>query len=49
VNAIDDSFVGHISKWIKDDARVEVNFPDNTAKIIDNMIKQYAKPGSILA
>jgi uncharacterized protein (TIGR00661 family) len=49
IYAIDDNFTGHINKWIEDDKRVEVNFPDETAKIIDNMIKQYAKPGSILA
>jgi uncharacterized protein (TIGR00661 family) len=49
VHAIDDNFVGHLNKWINDDQKVEVDFPDDTAKIVDNMIKRYAKPGSILA
>src|ERR1700743_342794 len=49
INAIDDDFVSHINNWIKDDNRVNVNFPDETADIIANMVKQYAKPGSILA
>ncbi|MGZ3926884.1 MAG: glycosyltransferase family protein [Mucilaginibacter sp.] len=49
IHTIDESFAGHINRWIEDDKRVKVNFPDETAQIIDNMIKQYAKPGSILA
>ena len=49
IHAIDENFVGHINNWIADDKRVKVNFPDETAQIVDNMVKQYAKPGSILA
>ena len=49
IHAIDGRFVQEISKWIADDKRVQVNFPDETAQIIDNMVKRYAKPGSILA
>ena len=43
IHEIDDQFVYHINNWISDDKRIVVNFPDETAQIIDNMIKQYAK------
>lgn len=46
---IDENFVTHINNWIKDDKRIQVNFPDETAEIVHNMIIQYAKPGTILA
>jgi uncharacterized protein (TIGR00661 family) len=49
IHAIGDDFTEQINKWIADDTRIEVNFPDETAQIIDNMIKRYAKAGSILA
>jgi uncharacterized protein (TIGR00661 family) len=47
VDAIDDRFVPQLNKWIEDDRKVDVFFPDETGLIIDNMIKQYARPGSI--
>lgn len=43
IHEIDDQFVFHINNWIGSDKKVEVNFPDETAKIIDDMIKRYAK------
>jgi len=46
---IDENFVPQINQWIADDSRVQVNFPDETAQIIDKLVKRYAKPGSILA
>lgn len=49
VYAIDEQFVGKVNKWIADDKKVTVNFPDETAQIVDNMVKRYAKPGSISA
>ncbi len=49
IQAIDENFAGHINNWIAEEKRVLVNFPDETAQIIDNLVKQYAKPGSILA
>lgn len=49
INAIDGNFVEQINNWIADDKRVTVNFPDETALIIDNMIKRYTKFESILA
>ena len=47
--AIDDDFVAQINNWIADDDKVDVHFPDETGLIVDNMIKRYAKPGSISA
>jgi uncharacterized protein (TIGR00661 family) len=49
IHAINDKFAAHIDQWIADDKRVHVDFPDETAQIVDNMVKQYAKSGSILA
>jgi uncharacterized protein (TIGR00661 family) len=49
MHAIDENSVSQINKWIADDKQIEVNFPDETAQIIDDMIKRYAKPGSISA
>lgn len=43
VHAIDDDFVSELHKWIQHGKNIEVNFPDETAQIIDAMIKQYAK------
>ena len=43
IHEIDDQFVFHINNWISDDKRVIVNFPDETAQIVDNMVKQYAR------
>jgi len=43
VHAIDDDFPEHLNKWIADDKKVRVDFPDETTQIIDNMIKKYAK------
>jgi len=49
IHSIDDDFVPQINHWLADDKKIEVNFPDETAQIVDNMIKAYAKPGSISA
>ncbi len=49
IHAIDENFIGNLCKWIADDKRIDVNFPDETAQIVDNMVKQYAKRGRILA
>jgi uncharacterized protein (TIGR00661 family) len=43
INEIDDHFVYKINNWIADDKKILVNFPDETAQIVDNMVKQYAK------
>ncbi len=44
IHEIDDHFVYNINNWINNDNKVQVNFPDETALIVDNLIKQYAKP-----
>lgn len=43
VYAIDDDFVPQLNQWIQQGKAVDVNFPDETAVVIDKMIKQYAK------
>ncbi|MBV8388192.1 MAG: glycosyl transferase [Mucilaginibacter sp.] len=43
LHAIDDDFVAQLNQWIRHGKAIEVNFPDETAMIIDKMIKQYAK------
>ena len=43
IHAIDDDFVNHINKWIADDSKIKVDFPNETAQIVDNMVKRYAK------
>lgn len=43
VQAIDDHFVAHVNRWIKEDNRVFVDFPDETAQIVDNIVKKYAR------
>jgi len=45
--AIDDNFTRAINGWIKSDERVWVDFPDETADIVHNMVHRYARPGSI--
>ena len=43
VNEIDEHFDAHIDRWIKDDKKILVNFPDETARIVDDMVKKYAR------
>ncbi|MDB5112158.1 MAG: hypothetical protein JWR67_3272 [Mucilaginibacter sp.] len=43
VEAIDENFVMNMNNWINDDTKILVNFPDETAKIVHDMIKRYAK------
>jgi uncharacterized protein (TIGR00661 family) len=49
VPAIDEDFAAHINQWVNEDKTISVNFPDETAQIVDDMIKRYAKPGLISA
>jgi uncharacterized protein (TIGR00661 family) len=46
---VDDHFVYHINNWINDGKKIQVNFPDETAEIVDNMIKRYAKQQVVLS
>lgn len=43
VNEINDDFAAHLNRWIADDKRIMVNFPDETAQIVDDMVKKYAR------
>jgi uncharacterized protein (TIGR00661 family) len=43
VAEIDDDFSTHLNRWIADDKRVMVDFPDETAQIVDDMVKKYAR------
>ena len=43
INEIDDQFIYQINNWINDDKKVLVNFPDETAQIVDDMIRTYTK------
>jgi uncharacterized protein (TIGR00661 family) len=43
VEEIDDNFDATINSWINNDTRIPVNFPDETALIVYDMVKRYAK------
>jgi len=43
VNGIDEHFAAPLNNWLADDKKVIVNFPDETAQVIHNMIEKYAK------
>ena len=43
IHQIDEHFIYKINNWIGDDSRVLVNFPDETAKIVDDLVKKYAR------
>ena len=40
---IGDSFISEINNWINDDTKIPVSFPDETAVIVDRMVKRYGK------
>jgi len=43
VTEIDEHFIFHLNNWISHDKRVIVDFPDETAQIVDEMVKKYAR------
>ncbi|MDO3640686.1 glycosyltransferase family protein [Mucilaginibacter sp. L3T2-6] len=43
VHEIDERFIYHLNNWINDDKQVLVNFPDETAQIVDELVKKYAR------
>jgi uncharacterized protein (TIGR00661 family) len=49
IHAIDENFAAEVNKWVANDKKIKVDFPDETAQIVDNMVKRYAKPESISA
>jgi len=40
---IDDQFVFHLNNWISSDKKVVVDFPDETAAVVDDLVKRYAR------
>lgn len=43
LQVIGDGFVDHLKKWIKEDNKVWVDFPDETAQIVHDMVQRYAR------
>jgi len=43
VNEIDDQFVFHLNNWISSDKKTTIDFPDETASIVDGLVKRYAR------
>jgi uncharacterized protein (TIGR00661 family) len=43
IETINTDFVSRINTWLADDRHINVNFPDETAQIVDKMVKQYAR------
>ncbi|MOA02022.1 hypothetical protein D3C78_1214540 [compost metagenome] len=38
---LDADFVPSVRNWVENGVKVEVNYPDETASIIDNLIQKY--------
>jgi uncharacterized protein (TIGR00661 family) len=49
ISEIDDRFIYHLNNWISEDKRIMVNFPDETAETIHNMVKRFAKVQPVLS
>ncbi len=43
INEIDEHFDTQIDDWLKNGKIIPVNFPDETARIVDDMVKKYAR------
>jgi uncharacterized protein (TIGR00661 family) len=43
IETINTDFISRINNWLADDRHINVNFPDETAQIVDKMVKQYAR------
>ncbi|RYZ97421.1 MAG: glycosyl transferase [Sphingobacteriaceae bacterium] len=43
VNAIDEHFTPHLNQWVSNANTIQVNFPDETAQIVEDMIREYAR------
>jgi uncharacterized protein (TIGR00661 family) len=43
IHEVNDHFIYRINNWIKDDNKLQINFPDETALIVDDMVKKYAR------
>ena len=40
---IDDQFIYHINNWIGANNKIAVDFPDETARIVDNLVNKFAR------
>jgi uncharacterized protein (TIGR00661 family) len=49
VEEITPYFNSHLNRWIADETRIQVDFPDETAAIVDKLVKQYARPQAVWA
>jgi len=38
---IDEHFQSHITKWLNDDKKIIVDFPNETAQVVDDLVKRY--------
>jgi uncharacterized protein (TIGR00661 family) len=47
IESIDDNFLETLTRWLESDNKVIVNFPDETAQVVGDMIKRYAKQKGI--
>lgn len=47
ISEIGPDFVAKLKKWVEDDRIIKVNFPDETATIIDDMVRKYAITNAI--
>jgi uncharacterized protein (TIGR00661 family) len=43
IHEIDDKFIYYVNNWLNDGKKVRVDFPDETAQIVDDMVKKYAR------
>lgn len=43
VSEINDEFNLHLNNWVNDSKKIVVDFPDETAAIVDKLVKQYTR------
>ena len=43
IDGIDDRFIYHLNNWISSENKINVDFPDETAVIVDALVKKYAR------
>lgn len=49
ITSVNESAIPVIKNWIATDKQIKVNFPDETAQIVDDMVKKYTRPQAVLA
>lgn len=48
IDEIDEGFVSKLAKWVSDENTLMVSFPDETATIVEEMVRKYAKPQPVI-